>query len=378
MMPFVRTIPAVKTLNIFALMLLQKHLQLRMAANDNILISPLSIYIILGMVYNGAANDTQKAIAQTMQLADVTTAQLNETCKQLIEQLPTEDSAVNITIANAIWYNKNLHPLASFIAINKTYFNTGIKHITTTEAVNAWVADKTKGKITNVVSDIDEDTLMLLVNAVYFNAGWKQPFKARNTYTGKFYLQNDSVVETKFMSQAITTNYYIGTNYRIVELPYGNGNSFSMYIIDGNDTAGVLKLIAELTVDTLKTMIAHMRASEIDLNLPKWESSYSITGVNTLLSQLGMGIAFTRAADFTNMYMEPAFIADAVHKTYINVTEKGTVAAAVTAMFMGSGAAPPPPKPVITFNRPFLYIIASKQTGAMLFTGIVNNPLLKG
>lgn len=379
MIPFVRTIPAIKALNTFGITLLQKQLELSDdVANKNILISPLSIFLALSMVYNGSANETKNAIAATLQLDDITTTQLNETCKQLIEQLSADDTDVTVSVANAIWYNKALCPLTSFLNINKNYFHTGIQHITTAEAVNTWVADKTNGKMTNVVNNIDEDTLMLLINTIYFNAGWKQAFKEYNTYSSSFYLQNNNAVEVKFMSQAITTNYHIDTNYRIVELPYGNKSSFSMYIIDGNNNAGIVKLTNELTIGALKKMVAHMRVTEIDLNLPKWESSYSINGVKQLLTQLGMGIAFTNAADFSNMYTEPAFIGDAVHKTYINVTEKGTVAAAVTAMFLAAGAAPPAPKPIITFNRPFLYIIASKKTGAMLFTGILNNPLLKG
>jgi len=138
------------------------------------------------MVYNGSANETKTAIAETLQLRDINTTQLNETCKQLIEQLPVEDNKVTLAIANAIWYNKSLHPLLSFLTINQSYFYAAIEHLTTAEVINKWVADNTRGKITGIVNTVPNDMLMLLVNAIYFNATWQQPFKAYNTYTDKF------------------------------------------------------------------------------------------------------------------------------------------------------------------------------------------------
>lgn len=377
MISFKRTIPVINALNGFALNILQKQLQLNDAVNDNILISPLSIYLALSMVYNGSANTTKTAIGKTLQLDDKSATQLNEICKQLIEQLPAEDNEVTIAIANAIWYNKKLHPQSSFITTNKTFFHAGIEHLTNAEVINTWVTNNTSGKIRNIINTVNDDMLMLLVNAVYFNAKWQQPFKPYNTYTNKFYLQNGDVADKKFMSQYITARHYIDEGFRIVELPYGNGESFSLYVIDGNNKTGITALVANLNEGILKKQIANMRSAKIDLSLPAWESDYSINDMTELLSSLGMGIAFTVNADFTGMYTEPAFISSAIHKTYIKVAEEGTTAAALTAFAVASGPPPSVHPPVVMFNRPFLYIIVAKNTGAMLFTGVVNNPGLK-
>lgn len=359
--------------NSFALNILQKQLQAD-AAYNNKLVSPLSIYLALSMVYNGAAAATKDSMAAALQLNGLNITDLNATCKALIEQLPGEDSKVQLSIANSIWYNSTtIKPLQSFIDVTKDNFNAAIQPLTTPSAVNDWVTNNTQGKITKVLDAIPDNMLMFLVNAIYFKGGWKSAFKTQDTHTAKFYPLSGGSVNVPFMQQEITTNLYRGSDYRAIELPYGGGKGYSMYLIDKDGTQPVDELVANLSASTIKSVISGMQQGKTTVIMPKWEYNYTIEDMRPLLGQIGMGIACSDLADFSNMYTAPVTITKAIHKTYIKVDEEGTTAAAVTGIGMGVTSVGPSQEMV--FDHPFLYIIAEKQTGAILFTGVVNNPL---
>ncbi|HVX49647.1 MAG TPA: serpin family protein [Chitinophagaceae bacterium] len=359
--------------NHFALNFLKATLQAD-ASFTNKLISPLSIYLALGMVYNGADNATKDSMTRAMQLSGIDLNDLNATCKAIIEQLPEEDNKVSLAIANSIWYKQNtVQPLQSYLNINSNYFNAYIQPLTTPGTINNWVAENTKNKITKIIDNIPGDMLMFLVNAIYFKGDWQFTFKTQDTRNADFYLQAGGKVTVPFMQQQLTTNLYYDENYNAVEMPYGGGNSYSMYLLQNKNTSKSISEIAgNLDETTLHGIITGMHPQKISLIMPKWEYSYNIDDMMPQLSALGMHIAFTGDADFSKMYNAPVKITQAIHKTYIKVDEQGTEAAAVTGVGIGMTSAGPPE--TVTFDHPFLYVITEKQTGTIIFTGILNNP----
>ena len=309
--------------------------------NNNKLISPLSIYLALSMVYNGADNATKDSIAKTLQLSGININDLNAVCNALITQLPQEDNKVKFSIANSIWYNKNsFQPLSSFLNVQQQYYNAEIQALnfndpSSANIINNWAAEKTNNKIPKIIEQTSADDLMYLIDAIYFNGAWKYAFKTSDTYTGNFYLQDGSNKSVPFMKQNISVNYFSDNNFTLVELPYGGGKSYSMYIALPKNNQQPISTFASLMNENILTdAINKMDTVNMEVNLPKWEYAYSIDNMKPELAALGMEIAFDDAADFSAMY-NPAQvnprITSAIHKTYIKVNEEGTEAAAVTA-----------------------------------------------
>jgi len=369
--------------NQFAFKFLQSALQNDSSTNTNKLISPLSIYLALSMVYNGADGATQDSMAAALQMEGIDINNLNAACKALIQQLPVEDNEVQLSIANSIWYNNvGLQPLQSFLDVNSNYFSAAVQGLnfndqSSVNTINTWVSNNTQGKITQIIQTISPSDLMYLINAIYFKGGWQYAFKTSDTYNDNFNLQGGTTVNVPFMKESITTNIYYNNQLRLIELPYGGGNSYSMYIAD-NPTAlatnpvNINQFAAGLNETGLKTAITGVQKTTVTLEMPKWESSYSIDDFRPELAALGMDIALGTSADFSKMYSSPVYISKAIHKTYIKVDEEGTTAAAVTAI--GIQETDVGPASIYQLNHPFVYVIAEKQTGTILFTGILNDP----
>lgn len=367
--------------NQLAFNLLQTTLQ-QDAMATNKLISPLSIYLALSMTYNGSAGATMDSMAKTLQIPGLDMNTLNTACKALIAQLPGEDNKVQLSIANSIWYRENVaQPLAPFLATTKDDYDAtaqalDFKDPNSVNTINNWVAQKTNNKIPTIIQNISSTEVMFLINAIYFNGAWKNAFKTSDTRNDTFQLQNGSVETIPFMNQEITTKFYADGSFKMFELPYGGGKSYSMYILLPNDPhQSIASFASQMDQTHLSAAIGAMDSSTLGLEIPKWEYSYGIDNMQPELSQLGMGIAFSDRANFSNVY-DPAQLAvkisRVIHKTYIKVNEVGTQAAGVTTV--GLEPLSMPEIPLIQVNHPFLYSIVEKQTGAVLFLGVVNDP----
>ncbi len=348
----------------------------------NKLISPLCIYMALSMVYNGADHATRDSIAKTLKLSGISIDELNEVCAALISQLPEEDSRVQMDIANSIWYrNNSIQPLSTFLNTLKNDYNASIKALdfnnpSSVTTINNWVTEKTKNKIQSIIDQISPNDLMFLVNAIYFNGKWQQEFKPALTQKDIFHRADGSTVSVPFMNGEMKLKTSDAASFTLAELPYGSDNGFAMMVLKPkNGVKDLHGFISGLNENDVITAMQNLRAANIKLSIPKWEYAYEIKNMQPELSQLGMGIAFTGAADFTRMYdTEPGIvrISKAIHKTYIKVDEKGTEAAAVTSIGMEMTSVIIPQQ--LKLDRPFVYLIVEKQTGAILFLGTVNDP----
>jgi serine protease inhibitor len=347
-------------------------------STSNKLISPFSIYMALSMLCNGSAGPTRDSMTNALALSGIPLTQLNATCAALLKQMPSEDSKVSLSIANSIWYTQaGPQPLPGFLDTVGSDYNGYLKALdfnntASVKTINSWVAGKTDNKITSILDDLPPGSLMVLVNAIYFNGAWQNGFTASETRNAAFNLPGGNTVSVPFMNQEVTLRIDQDTTYTLLELPYGSGKNFDMYIVlPNNPRQSITAFEAGFTSQTLAGAMSRLDSLYVGLSLPKWEYAYSIAEMKPNLSMLGMGIIYGDA-DFLEMYTAPVNVTKSVHKAYIQVSESGTVAAAATAITIGLTDLPAIPE--IQVNHPFLYFITEKQTGAILFMGTVNNP----
>ncbi len=345
---------------------------------DNIMVSPLSVSLALAMTYNGANGETQTAMEETLKMYGLTPDEINESYATLVAALKSLDPKVVLEIANAIYYRNNFTVENEFISTNQNYYDAEVEGLdfSSTQAlktINGWVADKTHNKIDKILDNINPDHVMFLLNAIYFNGIWQSRFDKDNTQDLPFYLDNGSTINVPTMQKSESLPYYSNNLFSAVKLAYGAGN-YNMFIFLPQENNSVEDLVDELNTESWQSwMEGFTDSANIDLQLPRLKYKYEIK-LNDVLSEMGMGITFTAAADFTGINKNGGLCIDYVkHKTFIEVNEKGTEAAAVTIVAIRYTSAGPEN---VTFkvNRPFLYAITEKDTGAILFMGTVKNP----
>lgn len=350
--------------------------------NDNTMISPLSISLALSMTYNGAAGDTKSEMEKTMKLFGLTADQINNAHRALIEALKSADPDVKLRIANAIYYDRMLNVREEFVTVNQKYYDASVTALNFSSVdalgiVNGWVSKKTEGKIPTIIDQIDADLVMILLNAVYFNGIWKSKFGDKDTHSLPFWFGNGSSQEVATMSQETALEYMNNSLFSAVHLPYGKGQ-YQMTVILPNAGKSTADVIAELDNENWNEWMKGFRMeNKVVVKMPRFKFEWKMK-LNEILSSMGMTSAFTPyVADFSGINSgRDLFIGYVIHKTFVDVNENGTEAAAVTAVGMFTTGMPvdPPQKIYFTVDRPFLFSITEKTTGTILFIGEMNAP----
>lgn len=345
--------------------------------DKNIFISPLSVSLALAMTLNGAAGETEQAMTNTLQLQGLDSEAINGGYAGLRQTLLTSDPKVTLTIANSLWARQGIPFHQSFLQRNTHFFEAKISTLnfndpSTPETINQWVDTNTNGKIQKIVGDtIDPDTVLFLINAIYFKGAWQREFDLSRTQDDSFYLANGDVKQVPMMRQQRRYPYYRGENFQAISLAYGDGE-MSMYIFLPDHESNLNSFLADLNAERWENWMSQFHGQDVSLVMPKFKLEYE-TGLNAPLASLGMGIAFTEDANFSGMAPAPLFIKDVLHKTFVKVNEEGTEAAAVTSVEVGITSVPPPPIP-FTIDRPFFFAIRDNQTKTVLFMGVVVDP----
>lgn len=340
--------------------------------NKNIFISPFSITFALGMTYNGAAGETKIAMHNTLQFGELQPNDINNSFKNCIELFEGMDELVKFSIANSIWYRKDLQVKEKFIADCKEYFKASIQGMEfnneDADVINNWVKENTNNKIEKIVEKpIDPSLVMFLINAIYFKGDWKIKFDPANTFETTFKDQAGKENICKMMEQKLTVPYFEGDNFQAVDLPYGN-NIYSMTIFLPKEGTDIDDFINTLSLEKFIEWYGSLHFKEITIKLPRFELEYEIE-LKDVLTALGMGIAFG-PADFSNMVDGGGMqISKVKHKTYIKTDEEGSEAAAVTSVEMTKGLLP-----IMNINRPFVFVIREGKLGSILFIGKIVKP----
>jgi serpin B len=344
---------------------------------NNLMISPLSISQALLMTYNGADGDTKKAFDETLFLNDLTIDDVNQSAQELVKALLEADPGVIIDIANSIWYRDEFTIKPEFIKANEDYYNAEVQQLVfnneAVDIINDWVKNKTNDKIEEIIDQIDPMTLMFLIDAVYFKGNWKSKFKEEDTEDDEFTLANGSKVTVPFMYQSTTAKKLNNDDFTILDLPYGRGN-FSMLIVLPNEGKTIDDVLEGWSNNIYNEWINNLyEVDNLDVIIPKFKFAYE-KELNEVLKAMGLAIAFdTDQADFSNIIENTQLcVSDVKHKTFIEVNEKGTEAAAVTSVevrFTSIG-----PSNQFIADRPFLFLIREKYTNSILFMGRVEDP----
>ena len=346
--------------------------------DNSFMVSPLSLSMALAMTMNGAEGETKSAMQETLNLKGFTSDEINSYYKKLREALLATDPSTQLSIANSIWTNQNVVIKDEFVRKNREFFNSTTQSVNfsdsnTAELINGWASNNTNGLIKKVIESTKPEDLMYLLNAIYFKGIWTSEFNKKNTHKKPFTLEDGSTVNVDMMSQTDKFNYKEDENLQLVELPYGN-SAFSMLVLLPKDEKNLLDVVGALSgSDYWAGLKSGLREHEVELYIPKFKTEYS-KKLNKVLSDMGMGLAFTNEADFSGMTDTSAKIDFVKQNTYISVDEVGTEAAAVTTVGVVMTSMPAQPQKVVfNANKPFIYVIQENSTGSILFTGIVKN-----
>ncbi len=345
--------------------------------DQNIFISPLSIMLALAMTYNGAVGDTNMAMAYALEFEGFDLEELNSGFKDLTTSIENADSNIDLAIANSIWMNLGFEAKKDFIDRNSKYFSSEVREIDfsdaqTVDTINGWIADATRDKIKKMLDGIPADAVMYLINAIYFKGNWTDEFDESLTKDDDFYPAEGSTKKVPMMNQEGEFFYCRGEDFSGVRIPYGQ-EKMAMYIILPDEGTGVDSVISSLNAEKWKEIIDSFSKKQVILSMPKYKMEYGIKLLNDVLTNMGMGVAFSVDADFSDI-RPGIFISKVLHKAVIEVNEKGSEAAAATVVEMLETAAEVEEPVEFIVNRPFFFVIADERSGNILFMGKVVEP----
>jgi len=367
----------VQASNSFSFTLLNKCLD---GTAENRMVSPLSISLALSMTLNGASGTTQEAIQKTLGLEGLTKDEINIIYNDLVAALVKADPNVVLNIANSIWIKKDFSVLEPFIKTNSTYYKAQVSKLDFNDAalstINKWVNDNTNGKIPTILTEISSNEIMFLINAIYFNGKWKYRFETSKTQNEQFTTSDKKALSVPMMKMENSFGYSVQSGYKALKMPYG-ADKFQMVLLLPDAGTTPDKLAASLNSEKWSLLNAALQnQTKVPVWIPKWKFSWNKT-LNGILSSLGMEVAFDpNKANFSAINADnQLYITKVIHKTFIDVSESGTEAAAVTSVGIGVTSMPVDP-PSFYLTRPFLFYITEEDTGAILFAGKVENPLV--
>ena len=348
--------------------------------NKNIFVSPSSIALALAMTYNGADGSTKEVMAKALELQGLNLQQVNSNYAELKTSLENPDPEVTLNIANSLWADQDVNLKPDFIQNNQEFYQAKVTNLNfadsdTPNKINSWVKENTQGKIENIIDKIDPNQVLFLLNAIYFKGSWKQEFDQEKTAQLPFYLSSGEEKQHPMMSQSGDYKYYESEDFQAVSLPYGENGRVSFYVFLPKQNSDLNSFYESLNAANWEKWMSKFALRNGSLRLPRFKMDYEAT-LNDALSALGMEEAFTNSANFSQMGNNLK-ISQVKHKTFVEVNEEGTEAAATTSVGIElTSAQIPSQKPFrMIVDRPFFCAIRDNQTGTVLFMGSIVEPL---
>jgi len=336
---------------------------------SNVFISPLSASMALGMTANGANGATYDEMRMALRLGGTTREDVNGGYQSLIALLKGLDPGTQFSIANSIWYEQTFPFNASFLDESKQYFDAQVQALdfrspSAVATINSWVSDQTNDKIPKILDSIRDDEVMFLVNAIYFKGTWQKQFDKSKTVDAAFHSADGTTQTVHMMSRAPGVQAAFTPEYSAVDLPYGN-SAFTMTVVLPNQSTDIDAFAESFDQAKWNSLVGSLHDSGMEVFLPRFRMEWQ-RGLNDDLRTLGMRLAFDNA-DFTRMSPlgNLLVITQVLQKTFVDVDEEGTEAAAATVVGIGVTSA----TPAFRADRPFMVVIRERFSGTILFIG---------
>lgn len=346
--------------------------------DGNLFVSPFSLEVLLAMLYLGSKGAVANEIQAALNLPQDECV-VKEGYKELISRAENSEP---LEIATKMFAQLSFIIKDIFLADAQNYFYSGIESVDyvnkpqeAVAAINSFAAEKTHGKITKLLDKVAPDTVLVLVNALYFKADWKYQFPSSEQQ--KFYItkENSKDVDMMYITEDLKYKHDTNLGAQIVEIPY-KGDEYSMIIMLPDEVEGLRDVENKIAGSNFENIMDGLWKVEVNLRLPKFKLEQQIE-LNDVLQKLGMRTMFLPGrADLSGISDEPLYVSRAIQKTYINVDENGTEAAAVTGLVVGitSVSLDPVRKIYVTVDHPFIFMITYKPINTILFKGRLSNP----
>lgn len=353
--------------NSFGISVLQRLAQ--QSHGSNVFISPASIGIALSMAADGASGSTRKALLRALQIRG-SASDANAALIAAIEKNP--DATVGL--ANALWLRNDLPPRKSYVDVLQRKYDARAQALefgkpSAAEAINTWTKAHTLGLIDKIVDETRSRDFAYLTNALAFQAKWTSQFKKEATRAAPFTDADGTKHDVDMMTQTGTFSTLDVQTFSAIRLPYGKGGYAAYVVLPRNNDVDAL--VQKLNATAVANMANSMQPGRVALSLPRFTAQYD-TSLIPALKELGMGIAFTERADFSEMHPPPPHLqlSQVRHSSYIRVDEEGTTAAAATSAGISTTAVEVPPKTFVV-DHPFVLALREERTGALLFIGVI-------
>ncbi len=352
----------------------------------NLFFSPESISTAFGMAYAGAHGETATEMQHVLHFT-LPPDRLHPAMGALLTEMNAQHKGYELHVADALWAQQDASFEQNYLKLVQSDYGAGFHRVNfkispdgVRATINAWVEKQTNDKIKDLIGQgaLNSSTRLVLTNAIYFKGDWQDPFDGEATQKEEFHLSATQWVMAPMMHRTGGYSYYDGGTFQALELPYA-GNEISMVVLLPKETDGLPALEKSFASGVAGEWIKKLEpVDKVILTLPRFTMTQQFE-LSSALSAMGMAQAFSSSADFSGMTGKPDFsISAAIHKAYIDVNEKGTEAAAATAIVMYATAmrreAPEPPPIVFRADHPFLFILLDTQSGSMLFLGRVADP----
>ena len=343
----------------------------------NLFVSPLSASMALGMTLNGAGGETFEEMRQTLRLAGLTLPEINASYRSLIDLLHGLDPGVAFQIANSVWYRQEFTVEQPFLDVVEASFDAEVQGLdfedpSSRDIINRWVARSTADRIKEIVNEFEADQVMFLINAIYFKGSWTQRFDRGRTRDDLFRLIDGTRKPVKLMEQQGEFGYQVDDLFRAVDLPYGRG-AFSMTLVLPNEGIDLETFVSGLDEASWARLVEGLSNEDVVVSLPRFRLEWEKT-LNETLQALGMEAAFMGGiADFTGISRSEGgrlYIDKVKQKTFVEVNEEGTEAAAATSV----GIKPISGPAEFRVDRPFFFAIRERFSGTLLFLGKIVDP----
>ena len=341
--------------------------------------SPMGVTFMMGMLAEGSEGETQREILKTMCLDEATAREISRMCEVLIDDAPEADRQVTLEIANAIYTNKGFEPKKEYKECMDEYYDADVRSLDfsnaeSLNAINNWAKDKTNGKIQKIIDRLSPDAVAYILNSIYFNAKWTNQFDREDTKTETFMTESGEARQTEMMNNNAIVACAANDVMSMVCLPYGSGTVWNMYVLLPNEGKTVDDVLGSLNTESWMNVCKGRKNMLLNLKMPKY-STDNIIDMKTALAAIGMTKAFSPNAEFGKITdSKNMYISSMAQRAQINVTEEGTEMVAVTTGDLSSlgGGADIFGNGEFFANRPFVYIVAENNTGAIFFAGVYN------